>query len=150
MSPNRRSGCGPLLDAHELRGVRSRKGVKKRPTIERDRLYHLVLGLRKEGLSYGQIIRKIEDEEGVRLRKSHLSDWISGRRRPFGYVRAFEATPRPELAYVIGVNMGDASMSVNRKHSYMIKLSEGQRLRRRVREMSVCNSRKKSAAGQVA
>jgi DNA endonuclease len=37
-------------------------------------------------------------------------------------VRPFDAAPSPELAYVIGVKMGDASMSVNRHHNYMIKL----------------------------
>jgi hypothetical protein len=36
----------------------SKKGVKKRPTTERDRLYRLVLGLREDGLSYNQIIKR--------------------------------------------------------------------------------------------
>lgn len=113
---------GQLLDAHALKAMRSRAGVKLRPTQEREKLYHLVLALRREGLSYNQIIRKIEIEHGVRLRKSHLSGWINGKHEPFGSVRPFAATPRRELAYVIGVKMGDASMSVNRSYSYMIKL----------------------------
>lgn len=100
----------------------TRSGVKLRPTAERDKLYHLVLELRKEGFSYNQIIRKVEAEHGVRLRKSHIYGWTTGKHRPFGYVRAFDATPRPELAYIIGVKMGDASMSVNKRYSYMIKL----------------------------
>jgi len=113
---------GQLLDAHTLKGMRSRAGVKLRPTQEREKRYHLVLALRREGLSYNQIIRKIEAEHGAKLRKSHLSGWINGKHEPFGSVRTFAATPRPELAYVIGVKMGDASMSVNRSDSYMIKL----------------------------
>jgi hypothetical protein len=35
--------------------VTGRTGVKLRPTAERDKLYRLVLDLRKEGLSYNQI-----------------------------------------------------------------------------------------------
>lgn len=100
----------------------TRVGVKLRPTTEREKLYQHVLQFRKEGLSYNQIIKKIEAEHGVKLRKSHISGWITGKHKPFGYVRAFDAVASPELAYVIGVKMGDASMSVNRHHSYMIKL----------------------------
>jgi len=89
--------------------------------LEREKLYHLVLELRKEGLSYNQIIRRIQADHGVALRKSHLSDWISGKHKPFGYVRALNDTPSPELGYVIGVKMGDASMSVS-NYNYKIKL----------------------------
>jgi intein-encoded DNA endonuclease-like protein len=52
--------------------VTGRTSVKLRPTAERERLYQLVLDLRKEGLSYNQIIKKIETEHGIALRKSHL------------------------------------------------------------------------------
>ncbi|HVC26556.1 MAG TPA: LAGLIDADG family homing endonuclease [Nitrososphaerales archaeon] len=100
----------------------TRSGVRLRPTMERDRLYHLVLDLRKQGLSYNQIIKQIEAEHGAKLCKSQLSDWISGGRRPFGYVRIFEATPRRELAYVVGVTLGDGSTSSNRNHNHKIKL----------------------------
>jgi Fe2+ or Zn2+ uptake regulation protein len=48
--------------------VQVRAGVKLRPTTEREKLYHLVLELRKEGLSYNQIIRKIQTDHGVTLR----------------------------------------------------------------------------------
>jgi intein-encoded DNA endonuclease-like protein len=120
--PCKRFARGSLLDALPFETVRARIGVKLRPTIEREKLYRLVLELRKEGLTYNQIIRKIESEHEAKLRKSHISDWISGKHRPFGYVRAFDPTPRRELAYVIGVKMGDASMSVNKNHNYMVKL----------------------------
>lgn len=100
----------------------SRKGVKLRPTTEREKLRSLVLDLRKEGLSYNQIIAKISDEHGATLRKSHISGWVNGKHSPFGSVRPFDPHPSPELAYVIGVKMGDASLSTNRNHNYMIKL----------------------------
>ena len=100
-----------------------RPGVKFRPTIAREKLFRAVLELRKEGLSYNQIIGKIETEHGVRLNKSHVSDWISGKHRPFGYVRAFDPKPCTELAYAIGVSLGDASTSSGRKnYNHKIKL----------------------------
>ncbi len=100
----------------------SKLGIRKRPTVEREELYRLVLNLRREGLSYGAIIRRVETERGVRLGKSHVSDWVTGKHKPFGYVRTFDSKPCTELAYVIGVSLGDGSTSSNRKHSHMIKL----------------------------
>jgi intein-encoded DNA endonuclease-like protein len=120
--PCKEFAYGPLLDGFSFKAVGTRTGLKLRPTTERERLYNLVLTLRREGLSYSQIIRKIEVEHGITLRKSHLSGWINAKHKPFGSVRPFDATPQPELAYVIGVIMGDASMSVNRHQNYMIKL----------------------------
>ena len=96
--PCKRFARGPLLDGATFKGVGSKLGVRKRPTIEREKLYRFVLDLRREGLSYNAIIRRVETERGVRLGKSHISDWISGKHEPFGYVRAFDPTPRVELA----------------------------------------------------
>ncbi len=100
----------------------SRKGVRLRPTIEREKLYQSVLKLRREGLSYNQIIERIHLESGVSLNKSHISGWLNGKHRPFGYVRQFASTPCPELAYIIGVKWGDASTNTNKNHMHMIKL----------------------------
>jgi DNA endonuclease len=100
----------------------TKPGIKLRPTVEREKLYHLVLELRKQGLSYNQIIRSIQTDHGVTLRKSHISEWVNGKHRPFGYVRAFAATPSPELAYVVGVALGDGSTSVSRNYNYKLKL----------------------------
>lgn len=99
-----------------------RKGVRLRPTVEREELYERVKELRGEGLAYNQIIRRIQDEKGITLRKSHLSDWLNGRHRPFGYVRPLDENPSSELTYVIGAGLGDGSTSSNRNHSHMIKL----------------------------
>jgi DNA endonuclease len=100
----------------------TKPGVRLRPTIEREKLYHLVLDLRKEGLSYNQIIKMIHTEQGITLRKSHISGWINGKHKPFGYVRAFVPNPCAELAYVVGVSLGDGSTSTNRSYSHKIKL----------------------------
>ena len=115
-------GRGPLLGKLLSLDVGRGTGYKLRPTVEREKLCHLVLELRREGLSYSQIIERMEAEQGVILRKSHVSEWINGKHKPFGYVKAFDAKPSPELAYVIGVKMGDASMSFSRNYNYMLKL----------------------------
>jgi intein-encoded DNA endonuclease-like protein len=112
---------GRLLGAFDFTRV-TKPGVKLRPTMEREKLYHLVLDLRKQGLSYNQIIRKIKDDQGITIRKSHISGWVNSKHKPFGYVRAFDPRPRSELAYVIGVVLGDGSTSSNRNHNHMIKL----------------------------
>ena len=64
---------GPLLGAPGSLDVGRGTGYKLRPTVERERLYRLVLELRKEGLSYNQIIAGVKAEHGVTLRKSHMS-----------------------------------------------------------------------------
>lgn len=98
-----------------------RSGVKLRPIELRGQLHEHVLELRREGLSYSRIIAEVERLFGVRLSKSHISGWVRGSNHPYGSVRALDTTSRPELAYVIGVTLGDASMSVSH-YNYMIKL----------------------------
>ncbi len=93
-----------------------------RPVWERNELYEEVLKLRSQGLSYNKIIFAVELTTGVRLRKSHVSDWVNGKHRPFGYVRPFSVRPSAELAYVVGVKMGDASTSLTGDHNHRIKL----------------------------
>lgn len=100
-------------------GLKSR--VKLRPLQLRAQLYQRVLELRERGLSYNQIIKEVAELFRVKLSKSHISGWVTGSHRPYGSVRALDTTPSAELCYVIGVVMGDASMSVSH-YNYMIKL----------------------------
>jgi intein-encoded DNA endonuclease-like protein len=104
---------------HCVKYLRAGKALR---TLEiRTELYNEVLLLRKQKLSYNQIIEEIQRKHGVVLSKSHVSDWLSGKHSPTGSVRSFDSTPCPELTYVIGVYLGDASMSVY-NYSYKIKL----------------------------
>ena len=92
----------------------------------------------EEGLSYNQIIERVKAEHGVTLRKSHMSGWINGKHKPFGYVRAFDASPCAELAYVIGVSLGDASTSSspsNYNHKIKLRVID-RRVRPGVRKVS--------------
>ncbi len=92
-----------------------------RPVWERKELYDLVISLRHSGLTYSQIIHKVLEERGVQIRKSHVSDWVNGKHKPYGSTHEFEPIPTPELAYVVGVTKGDGSISVQ-KWSYRIRL----------------------------
>ncbi len=103
-----------------MRDVRAGKPLRQ---IElRSKLFSRVLELKRQNLSYSRIIDEIQKEYGVRLSKSHISTWLAGKHTPTGSARDFNAAPSPELAYVIGVKMGDASQSLNRNYSHKVKL----------------------------
>lgn len=69
---------------------------------QRVRSYEDVLQLRRLGLSYNQIIGRINRTSGIRLARSTVEYWARGIQRPLGNVNTFDVTPRPALAYVIG------------------------------------------------
>lgn len=95
---------------------------RKHRTLEsQTSLYYLVLSLRGTSLTYSQIIKEIDRQQGVRLSKSTVSDWVNRKHSPAGRVRRFEATFCPELAYIIGVQTGDGSLNLNR-YNYRIRL----------------------------
>ena len=77
---------------------------------------------RAAGESYNQIIRSVEEEFHVKLSKSHVSNWLRGDHLPDGSVRKFVPSPTAELGYVIGVLLGDGSMSICGDHNYRLKL----------------------------
>ncbi|GBC69721.1 hypothetical protein HRbin01_01424 [archaeon HR01] len=81
-----------------------------RPRELRIRLYDEVLRLRRRGLSYRQIIDRIQSVHGVRLSKSHVSEWIRGIHSPYNgiYIPSIDyLKPSKELSYIIGVVAGD-------------------------------------------
>jgi intein-encoded DNA endonuclease-like protein len=77
--------------------------------------------MRINGLSCSAIAREIERTEGVRLDVSQVCSWIHGGHSPMGRVKQFAPAPSPELAYVVGVKLGDASLGISR-YNYNIKL----------------------------
>lgn len=73
-------------------------------------------------MSYNKIIQTLEAEIGFKASKGQLSEWLRGRHSPFGSANRFSPNPTPELAYVIGVELGDGSL--NRKgYNRRIRLS---------------------------
>jgi intein-encoded DNA endonuclease-like protein len=73
-------------------------------------LYDDAVALRRGGLTYKGIIEEIYRRYGVRLSKSHISYWLRGVHSPYNGRRipSLELLkPSEELAYVIGVKVGD-------------------------------------------
>jgi intein-encoded DNA endonuclease-like protein len=73
-------------------------------------LYDDVVALRRSGLSYNKIIDEIYRRYGVRISISSISEWLRGIRSPYNGRRipSLELLkPSVELAYVIGVVLGD-------------------------------------------
>jgi len=92
-------------------GVRHKGERKKRclPLELRLGLHGEVLQLRGQGLSYKEIIEEIHRLNGVRLNKSHISDWVRRKHEPLGGINTFDGKPSPELAGLIGTMLSDGS-----------------------------------------
>jgi intein-encoded DNA endonuclease-like protein len=80
------------------------------PRELRIKLYGDVVALRRGGLTYRGIIEEVWRRYGVRVSKSHISYWLRGVHSPYNGRRipSLELLkPSEELAYVIGVKVGD-------------------------------------------
>jgi intein-encoded DNA endonuclease-like protein len=101
-----------------------RHGLKRpqRDLAQRMQLFDAVKKYRAEGKSYNAIIAAVEEEFHVRLSKSHVSNWTTGKNLPDGSVTKFVPVPTTSLCYVIGVMQGDGSMSICGDHNYRLKL----------------------------
>jgi intein-encoded DNA endonuclease-like protein len=80
------------------------------PRELRIKLYNDVVALRRSGLTYRGIIKELWRRYGVRISKSYISYWIRGVHSPYDGRRipSLELLkPSEELAYVIGVKVGD-------------------------------------------
>lgn len=77
------------------------------PLEQRIQLHREVLKLREQGLSYNRIIERIHRHNRIRLSKSRISIWVNRLQSPLGNVNKFNAKPSPELAYIVGVRLGD-------------------------------------------
>jgi intein-encoded DNA endonuclease-like protein len=86
-------------------------------------LYEKVRELRRNGLTYAQIIDEIEKKDSISLPKSTVSYWTRGSANPLRSAHQFVAKPTPELAYVIGVETGDGFLNVKAEsHQYRVRL----------------------------
>jgi intein-encoded DNA endonuclease-like protein len=94
----------------------------QRPLAQRMQLYQAVMKHRAEGMSYNEIIGVIEEEFHVHLSKSHVSNWTRWKNVPDGSVTKFVPVPTAALSYVVGVMLGDGSMSITGDHNYKLKL----------------------------
>jgi intein-encoded DNA endonuclease-like protein len=86
-------------------------------------MFRRVLQLRQQSYLYREIIEEIQDQFGVRLAKETISDWVRGVSSPLNSGHLFDPKPTPELAYVIGVETGDAFLNEKRNnYQYRIRL----------------------------
>ncbi len=120
--------------------VRRRGGYLPREL--RIRLYEKVLELRRAGLGYWRIRRRIEELYGVVLSPSVIVYWCLGVHTPYNGIRIptiDHLEPSPELAYVIGVVSGDGWTYKTRSGEYEV----GARVKDRdfIEEFSRCSGR---------
>jgi DNA endonuclease len=97
---------------------------RKSPPLDvRLLLYEKTLTLRKNSFTLSQIIDAIKREDNVNLSKSTISNWVNGVSSPLRAGHIFIPKPSPDLAYVIGVETGDAFLNVKLKsYQYRIRL----------------------------
>jgi intein-encoded DNA endonuclease-like protein len=92
----------------------------KRSYLQRDlriMLFDDVDRLWRDGLTYSEIIDEVWRRYGVRISKSSVSEWLHGIHSPYNgrYIPSIEfLKPSEELAYVIGIKLGDGYTSYNR------------------------------------
>jgi len=94
------------------------------PLETRLRLYDEVHRLRKRGSSYRKIASEIYQMCGIKLSKSSVGYWLTGKHRPHNSVKILpeDIKPSPALAYVIGVILGDGFTIKRGKYLYVIGL----------------------------
>ncbi len=89
-----------------------------KPNGIRIKMHNDVLRLRKQGLSYKEIINEIEKSYGDKLSKSTVSYWCRGVHSPYNVRRIPSIEflkPSPELAYIIGTVIGDGFLKIVKK-----------------------------------
>ncbi len=97
-----------------------RRGGEYLPRELRIKLYEKVLELRKAGLGYKRVSKKIKELYGVALSPAVIVGWCRGVHTPYNGIRIPTIDflkPSPKLAYIIGVVAGDGWAVKNRRES---------------------------------
>jgi intein-encoded DNA endonuclease-like protein len=90
---------------------------------ERIDRYQKTIALNREGLHRGGIVREMLALYNIPIDFSQVIDWTERGVSPYGRVHRFEPAPTPELAYLCGVKLGDASLSKGTwQHTYKFRL----------------------------
>jgi intein-encoded DNA endonuclease-like protein len=106
-------GEGHMPQGHEQEGRRSCL-----PRELRIKLFDEVNRLRRDGLTYKEIIDEVWRRYGVKISKSSVSEWLNGIHNPYNgrYIPSIEfLEPCEELAYVVGVKIGDGYATRRRR-----------------------------------
>ncbi len=111
-------GSGPWSRGSGAEALGTGGRVCYLPRELRVRLFDVVVDLRRKGLSYSEIVGLVQKKYGVRLSKSHVSYWLRRIHSPYNgrYIPSIELLrPSKELAYVIGVVLGDGYTTRERR-----------------------------------
>ncbi len=88
---------------------------------EIERIQNRARELRSHNMSYSKIKESIADEFDVSVSKATVLRWCKGTHNTFNKLRRARLEPSPALAYIVGVYLGDASVSEN-AYKYRIRL----------------------------
>jgi intein-encoded DNA endonuclease-like protein len=109
---------GPRGEGHTPQGQEHEGRRKYLPRGLRIRLFDEVNRLRRDGLTYKEIIDEVWRRYGVKISKSSVSEWLNGIHKPYNgrYIPSIEfLEPSEELAYVMGVKIGDGCTTKGRR-----------------------------------
>ncbi|NJE10123.1 LAGLIDADG family homing endonuclease [Thermococcus sp. MAR1] len=88
---------------------------------EVERIQERARQLRESGMSYRRITRELAEEFKVSISKATVLRWCRGTHNTFNKTKRVNLEPSPELAYIVGAYLGDASVS-ERNYQYRIRL----------------------------
>ncbi|WP_456395721.1 LAGLIDADG family homing endonuclease [Thermococcus sp.] len=88
---------------------------------EIERIQSRARELRSHNISYSKIKESIADEFNVSVSKATVLRWCNGTHNTFNKTKRVNLEPSPELAYIVGAYLGDASVS-ERNYQYRIRL----------------------------
>ena len=91
------------------------------PPSEVEGVQKRALQLKELGMSYLKIAAELAREFKVSVSKATVLRWCKGTHNTFNKTKRVNLSPSPELAYIIGVYLGDASVS-SRNYQYRIRL----------------------------
>jgi intein-encoded DNA endonuclease-like protein len=88
----------------------NKRGERRKylPLEIRAKMYDDVIELRKQGLKYKEIQRRIYEKYGKQISRPLISYWVNRKHKPLGKVNKFDEKPSPKLEYVIGAMFSDA------------------------------------------
>jgi intein-encoded DNA endonuclease-like protein len=107
-------------------------------------LYRKVRELHKQGLSYRNIQRIIEEQYGVRIGKSHISYWVRGIHTPEREPYNKPDFSKEEMAWIAGMYVGDGSIKVNKEgRTLTLKVRDRELVEEAARKLAIVMGRDK-------
>jgi intein-encoded DNA endonuclease-like protein len=106
-------------------GIISKRGERRRclPLEIRIKAYDDVIELRRQGLKYKEIQRKIFEKYGKQMPIPTIGFWVNGKQHPLRKLNKFDGKPSPELAYIIGTILSDGCRNFDNDKKYSLILS---------------------------